>query len=142
MEIREDTMLFVNAVKSFSGGKMTKTDHVAQLIQLSNESGKEQVFDDLIFHAKFLSKLFTVMKRTEPGSEAFPKLQSEFKEAIEKVGTLIRTLVKEAPEGIKQDFISQYFEMSHQCLNNLIQFSYDLGWVKNWKLDMEQSRIN
>jgi hypothetical protein len=140
MKIGNDTTLLVDTVQKFSGGKVANTAHIAQLIELSEENGREQIFDDLIFHAKFLSKLYGVMKHTDPGSEAFPKLKTEFTEAVERVGTLIRTLVKEAPQEVKQDFRSRYFEMNHHCLNNLIQFSYDLSWVKNWKIDTEKNR--
>ncbi len=142
MRINERVNEYVDVVDEYSGNRMRRKHDVATLMQISEDGGYEQVFEDLIFQAKFLSKLFTVVKRTDPGTEAFPKLQYEFKEAVERVGTLVRAIVKESEETVKTRYTSEYFGMNHTCLNNLLDLSYDLSWIKNWKLDRQENRQN
>ncbi len=135
MEIRSEISQFIDSVDSFSQNRLQNKEDVSILLQLSRDEGKEQVFDDLTFHAKYIYRVFGILKRTMPGSEAYPKLSAEFKEGVEKVGTLMRTLVKEAPDDVKYQFMRRYFSMTRECMDNLLGISYDLSWIKNWHID-------
>jgi len=135
MEIRSEINQFIDSVNTFSQNRLQNKEDVSILLQLSRDEGKEQVFDDLTFHAKYIYRVFGILKRTTPDSDAYPKLSAEFKEGIEKVSTLLRTLVKEAPDDIKQHFMGKYFGMTHECLDNVLAVSYDLSWIKNWNID-------
>jgi hypothetical protein len=135
MIIRQDIADFIDQVNSFSRKRLQNRLDISILLQLSRDGGKEDVFDDLTFHAKYIHRVFGILGRTTPDSETYPKLSSEFNDGIEKVGTLIRTLIKEGPEEIKRRFTETYFDMTHESLRNLLGLSYDLSWVKNWNID-------
>ncbi len=135
MEIRMEISRFIDRVNSFSQNRLQNIEDISVLLQISRDEGKEQVFEDLTFHAKFSFRVFGILKRTDPNSGAYPKLSAEFNEGVEKVSTLMRTLVKEAPDDVKQKFMSKYFTMTHAGLDNLISVSYDLSWIKNWQID-------
>jgi len=142
MDIRQDISNFIERVDSFSQNRLQNKVDISILLQLSRDDGKEQVFEDLTFHAKYIYRLFSILKRTSPEAEAYPKLSAEFKDGVEKVNTLMRTLVKEASDDIKRPFMSKYFSMTHTSLENLISISYDLSWIKNWKIDSDDNSVN
>ncbi len=142
MDIRQDISNFIERVDSFSQNRLQNKVDISILLQLSRDDGKEQVFEDLTFHAKYIYRLFSILKRTSPEAEAYPKLSAEFKDGVEKVNTLMRTLVKEASDDIKRPFMSKYFSMTHTSLENLISISYDLSWIKNWKIDSDNNSVN
>lgn len=135
MEIRREISRFIDRVNSFSHNRLQNKEDISILYQISRDEGKEEVFEDLTFHAKYIFRVYGILKRTTPDSDTYPKLSAEFKEGVEKVSTLIRTLIKEAPDDVKQRFINKYFTMTHTGLDNLISVSYDLSWVKNWHID-------
>lgn len=135
MDIRQDIHGFIEKVDAFSKNRLRNKEDLSILLQISRDDGKEQVFDDLTFHAKYIYRLFGILKRTSPDAEAYPKLSAEFTDGVEKVNTLMRTLVKEAPDDIKQQFKSKYFSMTHASMENVMSISYDLSWIKNWHID-------
>ncbi len=135
MDIRPEISSYIDRINSFSQNRLQNIEDVSILLQLSRDEGKEEIFDDLTFHAKFNYRVYGILKRTDPGSETYPKLSAELKEGIEKVSTLMRTLVKEAPDEVKERFIGRYFSMTHSGLDNLIRVAYDLSWIKNWQID-------
>lgn len=135
MNIHRDISNFIERVDSFSQYRLQNKKDISILLQLSRDEQKKQIFDDLTFHAKFIYRLFGILRRTPPDSETYPKLTAEFNDGCEKVSTLMRTLVKEAPDDVKQPFASKYFKMTHDSLENLISISYDLSWIKNWQID-------
>jgi len=135
MEIRSEVSRFIDSVDSFAQNRLTNKDDLAILVQLSQDQSKEQLLDDLTFHAKYVHRLYGIMQRTTPESDVYPKLSAEFTDGVEKVSSLMRTLVKEAPEEIKEKFKQLYFSMTHEGLQNLLNVAYDLSWIKNWNID-------
>lgn len=95
--------------------------------------------DDLSFLSKFLVNTDSVMKRIGIGGEGYSKLSFEFTENLEKASTLIRLLVKEAPDEVKKHFMSAYFGMTHDGLTALMELLHDIAWLKNWEIDHRMS---
>lgn len=135
MKVGQDIIKFVENIDSYSNHRLRNKEDLCILLHMSRSEGKDQVFDDLTSHAKCVYRLAGILKRTTPNSAAYPQLKAEFGDGVEKVHTLIRTLVKEASDDVKQHFISKYFTMTHSSLENLLSISHDLSWVKNWNVD-------
>jgi hypothetical protein len=135
MKVPPEITELIGKIDSYSHHRMKNKGDVALVMHLSRRAEKEPVFDDLIFHAKFIVRVFGIMKRTLPESEAYPKLSAEFRDGVEKVGTLLRMLVREAPDDVKERFQKTYFAMTQAGLDNLLGFAHDLSWVKNWYID-------
>ncbi|MEK6565960.1 MAG: hypothetical protein AABZ41_04560, partial [Bacteroidota bacterium] len=93
------------------------------------------LFNDAIFHAKFVVKSQDVMKRIGPTGEGYDKLSTEFSASVEKASALLKTLVKEAPDEVKQQFVRMFFSMDQDSLSRLMRLFADLSWVKNWQVD-------
>jgi hypothetical protein len=137
MKIHAEITDFIESVDAYSRHRLTHKEDLAVLMQVSRDEGKAAVFDDLTFHAKYIHRIFGIMKRTPPDSDAYPKIAQEFRDGIEKVTTMMRTLMKEAPDDVKREFTEKFFSMKHESLENLLSVAYDLSWIKNWNIDHE-----
>jgi len=138
MEIRQEISSFVDRVDSYSQHRLKNKQDISILLQISRDHGQEQVFDDLTFHAKYIYRLFGIIKRTSPDTEVYPKLSAEFKDGVEKVNMLMRSLLKLGSDDIEQRFTDKYFSLIHASMENVMSISYDLSWIKNWKIDAEK----
>ena len=138
--IRLETQTYLDAVEQFAHRKFQFRDDLGLLTDLSESRNMKQLFDDILFFAKFVSNANNVLKRAGVHSEETQKLSAEFKESLEKSSTLLRTLVKEAPEEVKKDFTARFFSLSQESVSNLLSLLYELSWIKNYSLDKHRAR--
>lgn len=135
MTMRPETERFVNELEKYANLSMKYKEEIGILLDQSTASGKREVFDDIIFFAKFIAKSQDLMKRIGPENEGYGKLASEFQSAIEKTTSLMRTVVKEGPEEVKERFVEGFFRMDEESFSSLMVFMRELAWVKNWLVD-------
>lgn len=135
MNIRPATTQFVKELEIASNRKLNYPQEIAQLIDVAHESGTMGVLEDTVFHAKFLTKSFGVMKRIGMDGEGYDKLSVEFQTGMEKVTTLLKTIIKESPPEIKENFVGRFFSLNHDNLAHLMKLLADLTMIKNWMLD-------
>lgn len=133
--MRPETERFVNELEKYANLSMKYKEEIGILLDQSTASGKREVFDDIIFFAKFIAKSQDLMKRIGPENEGYGKLASEFQSAIEKTTSLMRTVVKEGPEEVKERFVEGFFRMDEESFSSLMVFMRELAWVKNWLVD-------
>lgn len=136
--ISEKTLQLLDNVERFAQRKFQFRSQVSALIEIARARQQEKVLEDIIFLAKFLRNAHALIQRIGPAGEGYPKLSTEFQESLEKFSTLLKTIVKESPEDVKNSFRQLFFSLSRQSLENLIQFSADLSWIKNYTIDMKQ----
>ena len=140
MIVSQQTESFVASLQDYSRHALRHSTDLASLIELSRLHHQQQVLDDLSFLSKFLINADSVMKRIGIGGEGYSKLSFEFTENLEKASTLIRLLVKEAPDEVKKHFMSAYFGMTHGGLTALMELLHDIAWLKNWEIDHRMSK--
>lgn len=141
VEISEETRRFVEDLDEYSSRRLKNRDDLAQVIELARTQQKKQVLDDIAFFAKSVWNTFNVMQRTGPAGEGYEKLSILFNENYENVSTLIRTLVKEAPEDVKEYFRAKFFPLTHEGMSEMLNLIHDVSWLKNWEIDhKEKSR--
>ena len=104
MENQKQVESFIQNLEIYANRKLSFPKEIAWLLDFARH-GMQQAFDDAIFHAKFVVKTQEIMKRIGPGGDGFDKLSAEFKVSLEKTTTLLKTLVKEAPEETKRNFM-------------------------------------
>jgi hypothetical protein len=134
-ELRETTRTFLKTLEQSANRRLLHPQEVGELIEIAAERKTLQVLHDVVFLAKFISKSAVVMKRIGLEGEGYETLAAEFRVSLEKVSTLLRTLVKESPEDMKSRFIEKFFSMDHAGMERLMDFLNDLTIVKNWLLD-------
>jgi hypothetical protein len=135
MVISKETASLVSSLQNFARERIHHPDDLASLIELSRLFRHDQELDDLTFLAKFLVNASAVMTRIGKNGEGYEKLAHEFAENLEKALTLIRLLVKEAPDDAKRRFTTGYFNMTPEAMERLMQLLHDISWLKNWNID-------
>lgn len=135
------TSTLLAALETFSQHKLTRRNDLGTLIELAFRHDKRTLLDDLSFLAKFVSRSHGIMKRIGRDGEGYDKLSHQFGENLERATTLLRTLVKEAPEDVKSQFASTYFTMTQDAMQNLLALFYDLSWYKNWRIDHPEESV-
>ena len=133
--MRPETERFLAALELSANRKFRFRSEIGILLDEARRAQKMQVFEDIAFFAKFLSKSYDLMKRIGPDGEGYDKVAGEFRSSIEKSTTLMKTLVKEAPDEIKQQFSGKFFHLDQDSLSALMSFMKELAWVKNWTVD-------
>ncbi|HTP12589.1 MAG TPA: hypothetical protein VMM37_03140 [Bacteroidota bacterium] len=130
-----ETTQFIADLQTYAGRQLHYPREIGQLIDLARERRLGQVFRDAIFHAKFAVKSKEVMGRIGAEGEGFDKLATEFRNSVEKTSALLKTIIKEAPDDIKQQFVRDFFGMDQGSFTRLLGLMEDLAWVKNWNVD-------
>jgi hypothetical protein len=133
--MKQETLALLSEFEHYAGRKLNFPQHVGWLLEVSQGSGKMQVFEDVAFHAKFITNSYRVMSRIGIEADGYDKLATEFKESLEKVVTLMKTLVKESDDNVKREFLTQFFQIDQESLSRLMKLLADLTWVKNWMVD-------
>lgn len=135
MTIRAESQQFVQELESYAKIPLACKEEIALLLDEARSGGKMEVFEDIAFYAKFIAKSHDLMKRIGPDGEGYDKVAAEFQSAIEKITSLIKTLIKEGPEEVKQRFMRHYFRMEPDSFAALMRLIRELSWVKNWMVD-------
>jgi len=135
MELRSTTKEFIEELQRHFGRSLAFPQEVGYLLDQANENGLVELFRDAIFQAKFATKTREVMTRIGPDGEGFDKLSTEFRTSIEKTSTLLKTIIKESPDEIKQRFVKDFFSLDQLRFAQFIKLLEDLSWVKNWEVD-------
>lgn len=110
-------------------------------LTIASGLGRREMLADIIFLAKFLWNVYNLMQRIGPAEEGYPKLSAEFRDALEKFSTLIKTLIKESSEEMKEKFKTTFFSLSQESMSNLVQLASDLSWLKNYAIDTKKSLV-
>jgi hypothetical protein len=135
MTMRQETGQFLKELEAYAKITLRFKEEIGLLLDQSRESGKMQVFEDVVFFSKFVSKSHELIKRIGPGGEGYDKLSAEFQSGIEKTTSLLKTIVKEMPEDMKIRFMGRFFGMDPDSFASLMALVRELSWVKNWMLD-------
>jgi len=138
-QVSNATDSLLDDVERLAQRKLQYRAQISQLIEVARTRRRERLFEDAIFLAKFLWNANNLMHRIGPADQGFPKLSAEFRDALEKFSTTIKTLVKESPDDIKKSFISTFFATTQESLDHLLRLAGDLRWLKNYTIDTRQS---
>jgi hypothetical protein len=138
LTIREETRGFIDKVERAAGKKFLFRNDVELLYELASLHLLGSLFEDIIFYAKFVSHASTILKRVGPTNDETAKLADEFKEKLEKVSSLMKTLIDNAPEDMRELFNGRFFSLSQESMNSLMILLQELSRVKNYLLDQER----
>lgn len=133
--IRQETEQFLTDLEEFANRRFVHGREIGALLDEAREKGMMQVFEDLVFNAKFLSKTFDLLGRIGPDGEGFQKISQEFQTNLENANTQVKTLIKESPEPLKQRMVESFLRLDQQSMSAFMALVRELAWVKNWTLD-------
>ena len=140
MTMPQDSETFLRSVEQFAGKSFRYRREILELLDLSLARSQRQLFDDLVFNAKFITNALNILKRVGADNADAAKLGAELGEMMEKTTTLLRTIIKEAPEGPRQHFLDSILALNQGAMTNLTGLLAELSWVKNYQLDHRPPR--
>ena len=135
MTLQPRTQEFLDELSVFAHRILVHSDTAGRLLEEARSRGTMQVFEDLVFLAKFLSKSFDLLRRIGPDGEGYVKVSAEFQSSMEKANALVKTIVKESDAGFKEEIVNRYLRLDQKSLEEFMGLMRDLAWVKNWMLD-------
>jgi len=140
MTIRPETESFLSSVEQSAGRKFQYRNEIAALIDVAEEAGHRQLFDDLTFYAKFVTHASRILTGIGNSGTDTVKLSAEFQDGVEKITTLLRTLVKDAAPELRTLIVPRFVTLSPEGLELLLSLCGELNWVKNYSLDSGHHR--
>ncbi len=136
MEFSDNTKILLKEIEKHSGEKIMNFDDIGVLFDLSAENN-EKIFDDLIFTAKYLKGLSTVLNKEIDSNTTRMNLTKEFQENLAFLIKYISDIIDSGNIQIKENFQKKYFEPKPEILFNLFDLINDLTLVKNYYNDQK-----
>ncbi len=135
MVLSPETVAFIKELEAFSNRRLIYRDEVGQLVELARSTNRPQILEDAVFLSKFITKAADVMKRIGPAGDGYDKMAREFSDSVEKANALIKTLVKDSADEVKNHFKRKFFGLDQVGLTEFLNLIRDLAWIKNWMVD-------
>ena len=115
-----------------SPGFLKNYNDIRVLIDKSREKSSEVSFNELMFSAKYIKGLRTVLSKITINGDAYQeKIFNEFTKNIEKFSLQIKSLLNNSGD-LLNGFEKKYFEMEHECMANLMSLIDDLSLCKEF----------
>jgi hypothetical protein len=127
-----DAAKYVEEIDLFSNHKLKRKEDLKVLILISYQNNHEDLFDKIIFKAKYILGLQRVLKKgvSNPEIKNINEIKKDYTDNLIQAIELLKSLVKFSSEETTNHFQNLYFELSHQNMNNLNELFQDLEWVK------------
>jgi hypothetical protein len=135
MQISELTTNFVADLGRYSGNRLKRPDDLAVLLEIARRRSDQDVFDRLVFLAKFAVKSRKIMERIGVGAEGYDKLSAELAPSLAEICSLLAVLVDSQPGSGGSQFKQNYLANTPDAVGNLFDLLSDLTWYKNWTID-------
>jgi predicted Zn-dependent peptidase len=135
-----DAAAFIGAAEAFAARAFRYRDDMTFLLEACRARHQQQLFDDLVFYAKFITNALQILRRVGADNADAVKLSAELRDMLEKTTTLLRTIVKEEPGERRQRFLDTFLALSQPSMAELTALCAELAWVKNYMLDQRAPR--
>ena len=151
MKLSENTVNLILEIKEYSGNKLKNEADVSLLIECASSNEKKELFDDMIFTAKYLNGLGKILHSNMAGirntngngedkieENAEEKIKNEFRQNMLKLTSQLSDLSAGISGDEKRAFNGKYLSMNSESLVNLTNLIYDLSWVKKYMNSKKQ----
>jgi hypothetical protein len=126
---------FLDRVEQFAGRNFQYRHEIEYLFQRSDQSGETNILDELLFTAKFVSNAHSVLQRLGPGSNGTENLAQEYSKNLKRSVDLLRMLLPQNPDVVSEKIRRELLGQSGEELEQLLNFLYEVSWIKNYLLD-------
>jgi hypothetical protein len=140
--MKMDAEKIVEAVDSFSGGKLKEKESFEFLIKVAIENETMSLIDEIAFLSKFLWRLVSFLKSGRGFKEIDEQkykgnLIAQVNESVERIRALILKLIDGCDDVEKENFVNKFLKVEAQSFENFLNLVHDFYWLKNWKIDNE-----
>lgn len=119
-------------INMHSPGLLKNYDDIRLILELSKEQKSDINFNELMFNAKYIKGLRTVLSKISINGDVYQeKIFNEFTKNLEMFSSQIKSLLNNSDDALAQ-FEKKYFEMEHECMANLMSLIDDLSCCKEF----------
>jgi hypothetical protein len=134
MSINLSDKNFLTGVEDYTGGLLQKKNDIGKVIEIAVAKDKLELFEKLIFTAKYICGMMRVVKNAHGISEvtSIDQIKSDLNENMKKGIEQLKEILALSCESERDYFDKTYFTLSAQNLSNLTQLFSDLESVKKY----------
>jgi hypothetical protein len=122
----------IEAIQKFSGFKLKRMEDIQALLKICSTSEKQNLFEELIFTAKYAAGLKRVLTEApmNPEVKGIESLQSDYTENLKKLINQLKELIRNTDESFSSRFAETYLELTKLSVQNLNELISDFDWTK------------
>lgn len=134
MSINLSDKNFLKGVEDYTGGLLQKKNDITRIIEMAVAKDKLELFEKLIFTAKYISGMMRVVKNAPgiPEVSSLDQIKSDLNENMKKGIEQLNEILALSCESERDYFDKTYFTLSAQNFSNLTQLFSDLESVKKY----------
>jgi len=126
------TQDLLKEIQKFSGKKLRRINDIGILYNQTEIEKEGLLFTDLIFTAKSICGLKSVLLNKPQTEESKKKLIIEYQSNLNLVSKKVMSILDHANFDTKESFKNKYFSTDDKSLHNLIELIDDLGVCKDY----------
>jgi hypothetical protein len=131
MEPSAETENVLRYLDAAAGQGLRKRNDIGTLLELAWLRSAHQEINELAFHGSALYQVFMALRKSSPGAEGYRQLETEFRESVDRVRSLIARILVDSPADVIERFDQIYFKATQGSLRNLMDLGHDLGVLKS-----------
>lgn len=133
MKFSDKTNNLIDDINSESVSPVKNLYEFSVIAETAFSKDKIDEFKDLIFNAKYVKGLKSVLSnRTVNADDFTEKIFDEFNSSLKKFIDLLKNILNDADEKIFLHFNEKYFQLNHECIVNSLELIDDLSLCKEY----------
>lgn len=133
MKFSEETNNLIDDVNSGSVNPVKNLYELSVIAEIALAGNKLNEFKDLIFTAKFIKGLKSVLNNRIVNADDFTeKIFGEFNSSLRKFIGQLKNYLNDSDEMIFKHFTDRYFRMDHDCILSTLELIDDLSLCKEY----------
>ncbi|MDQ3020086.1 MAG: hypothetical protein M3R36_05900 [Bacteroidota bacterium] len=133
MNFKDEVKDLIFNINDYSERSVKNVYELSVLIDSAVFSGRNKEFKDLIFIAKYVSGLKSVLSnKSINGDKYIEKIFDEFNKSLQRFFELLKSAVSELDENVIKHFNSKYFCMNQESVFNGMELIEDLSLCKEY----------
>jgi hypothetical protein len=131
--IQKNYKKLIDKINDFSNKDIKNNFEVSVIIESAFESGNTDTFKDLIFKAKYINGLKSVLSnRIVIGDDFMEKIFNEFNKNLQLFSELLKEVLISVDIDTSKHFSNKYFELNQESIVNSLDLIEDLTICKEY----------
>lgn len=133
MNVTQETKNLIENINSFSAKQIKNYIEVSLIIEAAVSYNNSAAFNDLIFKAKYVKGLKSVLSnRIVIGDDFMEKILKEFNFSLQQFSEMLKNIMTSSDEKTIKQFGDKYFALNQESIVNLMDLAEDLATCKEF----------
>ncbi len=133
MKVSGKTEKLISDINSFSDKSIKNIYEISVLADIYISKNRKAEFMDLIFSAKYVRGLKSVLSNKTTNADNFTeKMFNEFNTNLQKVMEQLKKITDDSEVPAKKFFSDKYFQMDQNSISNTMELIEDLSLCKEF----------